>query len=151
MGSSAKSRKKWCERISCLVIGVFAIGLCVSSFSSEKTYSTGGRKIGIKSFSQIPQGHVAPHKNSAKKEPHREASFKSVNLVSAVRAHQNCGEDTRRNLAPRNMRPQSSMRLGQKCLSDQNTDKATFYSPIEARATQRNENSWLTLEHQCTC
>ena len=57
------------------------------------------------------------------------------------------------------IRPQSSMGVGEKCLQAHKTNKVTFYSPIEAKwqrqrplhNLQRNENSWLTLEHQCTC
>ena len=42
-----KVKEGWCERISCLVKGVYTSGLCVSGFSSEKVYSTERRKIGI--------------------------------------------------------------------------------------------------------
>ena len=59
-----------------------------------------------------------------------------MNLMSAVRGSPVCGEDTRRNLAPRKMRPQSSIGLGEKYQKAQkNSDKASLYSPIEARAT----------------
>ena len=40
--------------------------------------------------------------------------------------------NTRRNLATRKMRPQSSMGPGKNCLLAENTDKATFYTPVEA-------------------
>ena len=75
-----------CERFSYLIKGVFTIGFCVSRFSQEKIYSTGRRKMEIKSHRQILQGHVAPHKNLGKRV-HREASFKSANHTSAIRAH----------------------------------------------------------------
>ena len=44
-------------------------------------------------------------------------------------------KDTRRNFAPRKTRLQGSMGLGEKCLQFQKNMKATFYCPIEARAT----------------
>ena len=42
--------------------------------------------FGIKSRRQILQGYVAPNKNAGERV-HREASFKSVNLMSVVLAH----------------------------------------------------------------
>ena len=41
--------------------GVYTIALCVSRFSSEKTYSTESWKIGIKSRHQILQRHLSPN------------------------------------------------------------------------------------------
>ena len=83
---SKKVEKWWCERISCLVNVVHSIGLCVSRFPPEKNCSTERRKIGIKSRRQILQGDVSPNKNSGERA-HREASFRSVNLMSVVLAH----------------------------------------------------------------
>ena len=34
---SKKSKKRWCERISCIIEGVYTIGLCISSFLSENS------------------------------------------------------------------------------------------------------------------
>ena len=63
---------------------------CVSRVSqdSHPRKSKERRKFGIKSHRQFLQGHVAPHKkkNIGKERVHREASFRSVNLMSAVRA-----------------------------------------------------------------
>ena len=83
---SKKVEERWCERISCLIKVVPTIGLCVSRFPSEKICSTERRKFWIKSRRQILQGYVAPNKNSGERV-HREASFKSVNLMSVVIAH----------------------------------------------------------------
>ena len=48
MGSTTKSRRKKCKRISGFIEGVYTIGLCISRFLSEKDCSTWKRKIGIK-------------------------------------------------------------------------------------------------------
>ena len=78
--------------------------------------------------------HVTLHQHSGKKGSiARRHSEVYTSWARPVRS-QVCGEDIRRNLAQRKMRPQSSMGLGEKCLCAQNTDKATFHSPIEARA-----------------
>ena len=45
------------------------------------------------------------------------------------------GEVTRRDFAPRQMRPQSSVGLGETIYKPKNVEKATFYSPIEIKAT----------------
>ena len=69
-------------------------------------------------------------------------------------------EDTRRNFATRKMRQQSSMVLGEKVSpSSQIRIKLRFiYSLLKPgqcwrplQKFQRNETSWLTPEHQCTC
>ena len=67
------------------------------------------------------------------------------------------GEGTKRNLAPRMMRPQSSMGLGVKNTSSRMRRKLRFTLLLKVRQRlrlfqnlQRNENSWLIPEHQCT-
>ena len=67
MGAQQKVEERWCERIGCIIEGVYTIGLCVSRFSSEEIYSTERRKFGIKSHRQVLQGHLAPNQNSGKK------------------------------------------------------------------------------------
>ena len=65
-----KSKKNWCKRISCIIEGVYTIGLCVPrDRPSEKVFSADKWKIGIKSRRHILQGHMAPHKNTRKKGP----------------------------------------------------------------------------------
>ena len=71
MGSPAKSRRKVVSRISCLITGVYTIGMCVSRFPSEKIYSSEERKIEIKSHREILQRHMAPQKNRERKGPSR--------------------------------------------------------------------------------
>ena len=84
--TSKKSKKMWCERISCTVEGVCKICLCVSRIPSEHIYLTEREKNGIKSHLQILQGHVAPHQKSRKKGSITRSYPKSVNLMSVVRA-----------------------------------------------------------------
>ena len=64
-------KERWCERISCIIEGVYTIGLCILRFLSEKVYSTWRRKIGIKTRRQILQGHLAPIKVRERKGPSR--------------------------------------------------------------------------------
>ena len=61
--------------------------------------------------------------------------------------------------APRKMRRRVARDLAKSIQKVKNTDRATFYSPLlkpgqrrrPLQNLQRNENSWLTLEHQWTC
>ena len=83
---SKKVKEIWCETISCLVEGVYTIGLCVSRFLSETIYSTERVKIGIK---------TAPctKLKFGKERVHREEVSRSVNLMSVVLARQNSKKD----------------------------------------------------------
>ena len=60
-------KERWCERISCVIGGVYTIGLCISRVLSEKNYSTWTRKLGINAHRQILQRHLAPKKNKGNK------------------------------------------------------------------------------------
>ena len=59
--------ERWCERISCDIEGVYAVGLCVLRLLLVKVYSTWTWKIGIKSHRRMLQRHMAPNQNSGKK------------------------------------------------------------------------------------
>ena len=69
--------------------------------------------------SNSPKAPGTKNQNFGKERVHREASFRSVNLMSAIRALTNLRRGTRRNFAPRKMRSQSSMGLREKCLQIQ--------------------------------
>ena len=59
MDGPAKSLRKVVQRISCLSKGVYANGLCVSRFPSEKIFLFSGKfKMGIEPHRQILQGHM---------------------------------------------------------------------------------------------
>ena len=98
---------------------------CVSQDSYPRKSILRKRKCGIKTRPQILQGHVAPNKISGKKGSiARRHSTVWTSRAQSVRP-QNCQEDTRRNRAPRKIRSHSGMRLNEKCLQAQITDKAT--------------------------
>ena len=83
MRSSAKSQRKvvrWNQFV--LMEGVYTNWSC--TFRESLFYRK--RKNGFESHREILQGHVAPHEKSGKERVHREALFKSVNLISAIRA-----------------------------------------------------------------
>ena len=71
-----------------------------------------------------------------KESVHREELSQSVNVMSVVHARQNSREDhIKGDLAPRRMRPQSCMGFDETYFYKlKNADKATFHTPIEARA-----------------
>ena len=139
-------KERWRERIGCIIEGVYTIGLCISRFLSEKVCSTQRRKTGIKTRRQILQGHLAPNAHSGKKGsiarnyPEVGTSW-AWSLRAIIR-----GEVTTRNLAPRTMRPQSSMGFGETIYKLKSADKATFYSSIEAKVmtapTSKSPEEW---------
>ena len=68
-----------------------------------------------------------------KERVHRKELRNSTNLKIAIRVPQIQGGVTRGNLAPRRMRPRSSMGFGENIFKLKNSDKTTFYTPIEAQ------------------
>ena len=112
-------KERWCERISCLNEGVLPIGLCISRFLFEKIYSTWTWKFGSKTHRQILQRHPARNQKSVKKGsiaryyPKVCASW-AYSLRAEIR-----GKITRGDLAPRNMRLQSSVGFGKTYLQAQ--------------------------------
>ena len=145
-----KVEERWCERIRCLVDGVYTHGLCVSRFLSEKVYSMERRKIAIKSHRQKSEQQRVHWEHLFKKcEPHERTPC----------APKVWGKSTRRNLATRKMRPQSSMGLSENFLQAQKISiKLRFTLLMKPRQCQRppqnfkrNENLRFTPEHQCTC
>ena len=89
-------------------------------------YSTWKGIIGSKTRRQILQRHLTPNKKFGKERVHREEFSKSVNLMSGAKI-------TWGDLATRNMRPQRSLGFVENIYKIKNADKATFYTPIEAR------------------
>ena len=55
-----RSQRKVVQSISCLVEGVYSVGLCVSRFLSEQIYSMWTSNVRIKTRRQILQRHLAP-------------------------------------------------------------------------------------------
>ena len=133
-GTQQKIKERWYKRISCDIGGVYTIGLCISRFFSKKVYSAWTLKIGFKNTTSNSPKVAGTQLKFGRERVHREASLKSVNLTSAIRAPTSLrrGHKTK---PPRKVRPQSGMGLGEECLWTQNIDGASFYSPMEARAT----------------
>ena len=80
------------KRFSCFIESSLFYWIVCLNFPTWENYSQETRKIGINSRRQIIEMHVTPQK-IRKERVHREASFESVNLMSAMRP-QVCGEVT---------------------------------------------------------
>ena len=66
--SPAKSLKRWCESISCIIEGVYTVGLCISRFLiHESLFCVKKENLGSKRRRQNLQWHLAPNKKSGKK------------------------------------------------------------------------------------
>ena len=70
-----------------------------------------------------------------KERIHREEFFKSVNLMSAIRVRPDLRKEHETKPCNKKDAPAEQHGHGEKCLKAENTDKATFYCPIEAKAT----------------
>ena len=117
--SSKKVEEKLWTKITCLTEGVYTIGLRVPRLHSKEVYSTESRKIGIKSHSQILQGHVTPHHNSGKQR----STFGKFAIVRTSRTQSACSQNSRtgRHKKPHNKNDASAEKhgldetCGQKC------------------------------------
>ena len=152
-GQPSKNSKKTGAKGS-----VALFGLRVSRFSSEEIFSVQRMKIWIKSHRQILHGHVAPHKKFNKERVHREASFKSVNVTSAIRAPLSLRRGHNIKLCTKKDAPEEKHGNWRYVSTSSKNIKLRFslqLKPGQRRRPpqnlQRNENSWLTPEHQCTC
>ena len=85
--SPAKSRRKVVGQGSvALLKDSTQLGCVFRDSHPRKTILWKVGTIGIKTHRQNFQGHLAPVKKFGKERVHRQASFKSVNLMSAIRA-----------------------------------------------------------------
>ena len=135
MGSPARSQRKVVRKDQLHYWRSLHNWGCVSQDSyPRKSIPRKDGKLGSNHTVTILQGHVAPHKNSGKNGSiARRHSKVWTSRARSVR-FQIWRKDTRRNLAPRKMRPQSGMGLGEIFLQAQKYDKPTLYFPIKARA-----------------
>ena len=117
--------ERWCERISCDIEGVYAVGLCVLRLLLVKVYSTWTWKIGIKSHRRMLQRHMAPNQNSGKKGSIAKIQ-KSVPLERSFCAPEFEGKISWGDFAPRKMRPQFSVVYGENIQKLKNSDNITF-------------------------
>ena len=117
--------ERWCERISCDIEGVYAVGLCVLRLLLVKVYSTWTWKIGIKSHRQMLQRHMAPDQNSGKKgsiaKIQKSAPLERSFLRAGIK-----GKITWGDVAPRKMRPQFIVVYGENIQKLKNSDNITF-------------------------
>ena len=118
MGSPGKVRRRVVGRISCFTKGGLYNWVVCLKITIRECLFYGKKKFGSNHTVKFPKGTWHHIKSRERRGPSR---FKSVNL-------------TRRNLAPRKMRPQSSVELGEVSTGSKSTDKANCYSPAEARA-----------------
>ena len=123
--------------------GVYTIGLCILRFPSGQICSTERRNMGITSRRQILQEHVAPHKKSGKK------GCPSRRVIQKCEPHERnpCAPEFAERTQDEALHQEHQARgvawdLGNNVCKLNNTDKATFDSPVQATATP---------EHQCTC
>ena len=89
---------------------------------------------------------------------HREESFQSVNFMSVAVARPRLRRSHKRKPCNKKDALAEQHDLAKNIYKLKNAEKASIYSPIEIEAapahiskSQRNENSWLIPEHQCTC
>ena len=117
--------ERWCERISCDIEGVYAVGLCVLRLLLVKVNSTWTWKIGIKSHRRMLQRHMAPNQNSGKKRSIAKIQ-KSVPLERSFLRAGIKGKITWGDVAPRKMRPQFSVVYGENIQKLKNSDKISY-------------------------
>ena len=147
---SKKSKKNDAKGSVALLKDSFQLGCVSQDAHPSKSMLRNGRQLGSNRAVTFSKGTWAPDRKFGNERVHREESFKSVNLMSAV-------------LAPRfEERSQDEtlhMGRGDNVYKLKDPDKASFGSPIESTSSrrrpfqnlQRNENSWSIPEHQCTC
>ena len=142
-----KVRERWCERISCIIEGVYTIGLCFSRFLSEKIYSTWkGENWDQDTPSDSPRAPGTKFK-FGKERLHREELSKSVRLMSVVLARQKSGERSHEETLPQERCARRvAWDLAKPVCKPKNADKATFSTPNEAkgnplRTVHRSDNS----------
>ena len=123
----------WRRRISCFTEGVSSIGLCVSTPSCENNCSTERGKLGSNHAVKFSRGtwhqlKIRDRKGSIARNDSKMCASRAKSLRAKV-----WGEVTRGNLAPRKMRPRSSIGLGENVCKLTNADKATSHTSIEAK------------------
>ena len=98
------------------------------------------RKSLLRKEGNFDQKHAVEFSKGTWHQKNRERKGPSRGIIQKCELHERslCAprfeEVTRGNLAPRKMRPRSSMVLGEKNHKLNNADKATFYSPVEVKA-----------------
>ena len=142
--------KRWCERISCTVEGVYTIGLCNSRCLSEKIYSTWAKNVGIKTHRQVLQRALGTKLKFGKERVHCEVLSQSLHLMSVVLARRNTRTDHMRRPWPKNDAPAKQRRIWRNIFtSSRIRTKLRFMSLVKSKVCrrlllqrdQKNENS----------
>ena len=133
-----KSKKRWCERISCTTEGVYTVGLWISRFLSEKLYSAWARNVGIETRRQVLQRALGTKLKFGKERVHREVLSKSVHLMSVVLARRNSRTDHMRRPWPKNDAPAKQRRIWRKIFtSSRIRTKLRFMSLVKSKVCRR--------------
>ena len=112
----------------------------------ESLFCVKKENLGSKRRRQNLQWHLAPNKNSGKKGsiardyPKVWTSW-AWSLLAKIR-----GKITWGDFATRKMHPQSSVGFGEHIFKLKNADKATFYTPIEAREMQKTRGARTAVD-----
>ena len=113
--SPTRSQRKVVQRTSCLVGGVYTLGLCVSRFSSEEIYSTEKKEDRDRQHAvKFSKGTWRQKKNWERKGPSRGIILKCEAHERSPCAPRFEKKTQKKKLAPRKTRPQSSMELSEK-------------------------------------
>ena len=92
-----KVKERWCERISCIIEGVYTTGLCISRFLSEKNlFHMERENWDQETPSNFPRA-LGTTEKFGKERVHRQELSRSANFMTAVLASPNSGND---HLAP---------------------------------------------------
>ena len=130
-GQPSKVAEKWCERISCLIKGVCTIGLCVSRVSTDKVSSKRGNWDEI-ALSTSPRAGGNTLKLRKEKGPSRGVTQKCEphkRYPCDPKFEERTQDET---LHEEGCSRRAAWDLAKNVYELQNTDTATFYSPIEA-------------------
>ena len=134
--------------------------MCLKILIRENLFYGKREQLGPNRIVDFSKGTwVEPHNNLGKTGSTERSYSKSANLASAIRVRRSL-RNARQNFATRKMRAESSMGLGRKVsVSSKKKDKATLYSPSEARATpaptskshKEKENHIKTRSYSAGC
>ena len=134
-----KVKERWCEGISCIIEGVYTIGLCISRILSEKIYSMWIWKIGIEThrrkFSTGTRHHI---KIRESKGPSRGILLKCAPHERSVLARPNSEKYHMRRPCTKKDAPAEQRGIGRKILtSSRMWTNLRFILVMESRKTDK--------------
>ena len=132
--SPAKSQRKVVRRISCDIEGVYAIGLCISRFFSEKNLFHVNREDWDQTTPSNSPKAPGTKVKFGKGRVYREELSKSVRTMSVVVAPKFEERSHEETLHPEGCARKAAWDLAKNIHQLKNCDKATCYAPIDAGA-----------------